>query len=140
LTLLPKIGYRQFMARPLRIEFPGAWYHVMNRGRRRERVFKDHSDFQTFAGLLKSTSEMFRAGVAAYCLMPNHYHLLIHTPEGNLTRCMRHIGGVYTQLFNKKGSPIKGPGQEEIPLPCKVEFSLPGYGVCESPDFPSAAP
>jgi putative transposase len=90
------------MARPLRIEYPGAWYHVMNRGRRRERIFQDGNDYQAFIDLLRSTSEMFHADVSAFCLMPNHYHLLIHTPEGNLTRCMRHIGGVYTQHFNRR--------------------------------------
>lgn len=90
------------MARPLRIEFEGAWHHVMNRGRRREVIFRDLEDYKAFAGLLKSTSEMFRLGVAAYCLMPNHYHLLLQTPEGNLARAMRHLGGVYTQWFNRR--------------------------------------
>ena len=74
----------------------------MNRGRRRERVFHDKEDYQSFVDLMKATSEIFRMGVAAYCLMSNHYHLLVHTPEGNLTRCMRHLGGVYTQFFNRR--------------------------------------
>ncbi len=90
------------MARPLRIEFDGAWHHVMNRGRRRENIFRDQEDYSTFVGVLKSTSEMFRVGVTAYCLMPNHFHLLLHTPEANLGRAMRHLGGVYTQLFNRR--------------------------------------
>jgi len=90
------------MARPLRIEYPGAWYHIMNRGRRGERVFQDARDRQAFVELLEKISEMFKVGVTAYCLMPNHFHLLIQTPEGNLTRCMRHLGGVYTQLYNRR--------------------------------------
>ena len=90
------------MARPLRIEFEGAWHHVMNRGRQREVIFRDPEDYKAFTGLLKSTSEMFRLGVAAYCLMPNHFHLLLQTPEANLARAMRHLGGVYTQWFNRR--------------------------------------
>ncbi len=61
------------MARPLRIEYPGAWYHVMNRGSRRERTFLDDADF---VDLLKATSEMFHMGLTAYGLMSNHYYLL----------------------------------------------------------------
>jgi len=90
------------MARPLRIDFNGAWHHVMNRGRQREVIFRDIQDYKAFLGLLKSTSEMFRVGVAAYCLMPNHYHLLLQSSEGNLARAMRHLGGVYTQWFNRR--------------------------------------
>ena len=90
-----------FMSRPLRIEYPGAWHHVMNRGRHKEKIFLKDSDYQYFITLLKDTSELFHIGITAYCLMCNHYHLLIHTPEGNLSRCMRHIGSVYTQWFNR---------------------------------------
>ncbi len=66
----------------------------MSRGRRRERTFLENADFEGFVDLLKATSEMFHMGVAAYCFMSNHDHLLL-TPEGNLIRCMRHLGGVY---------------------------------------------
>ena len=90
------------MARPLRIEFPDAWYHVMNRGRRHEEIFLDFRDYQAFIDLLKAVSEMFNAQIAAYALMPNHYHLLLRTPEGNINRIMRHVGGVYTQTFNRR--------------------------------------
>jgi len=89
------------MSRPLRIEYPGAWYHVMNRGRRREDIFLDSEDYQTFIRLLQETDERWNFKIAAYCLMSNHYHLLVHTPVGNLSRCMRHINGVYTQRFNR---------------------------------------
>ena len=90
------------MSRPLRIEYPGAWYHVMNRGRRREDIFQDEGDYRMFLNLLQETAEMWNLKVSAYCLMPNHYHLLVQTPEGNLSRCMRHLNGVYTQRFNRK--------------------------------------
>ena len=90
------------MSRPLRIEYPGAWYHVMNRGRRKESIFHDTGDYELFSKVLGQTCQMFGMKVHAYVLMPNHYHLLIHTPLGNLSRCMRHLNGVYTQKINKK--------------------------------------
>ncbi len=89
------------MSRPLRIEYPGAWYHVMNRGRRREKIFRTSRDYEVFIKVLKETAELLNVQVAGYCLMPNHYHLLLQTPEGNISRCMRHINGVYTQRFNR---------------------------------------
>jgi REP element-mobilizing transposase RayT len=89
------------MSRPLRIEYPGAWYHIMNRGRRYESIFEDKNDYSMFLDLLQETIEIFHIKVSAFCLMRNHYHLLIETPEGNISRSMRHINGVYTQRFNK---------------------------------------
>ena len=89
------------MSRPLRIEYPDAWYHVMNRGRRGESVFRKKDDYLTFIEILKETVFMWNLRVGAYCLMPNHYHLLIQTPDANLSRGMRHLNGVYTQRFNR---------------------------------------
>jgi len=89
------------MSRPLRIEYPGAWYHVMNRGRRSEKIFLGRSDYQLFIDLLKESIELWGLKISAFCLMPNHYHLLVQTPEGNLSRVMRHINGVYTQRYNR---------------------------------------
>ena len=89
------------MSRPLRIQYPGAWYHVMNRGQRGEIIFKDKDDYYSFIDLLKDVVDVWNANIAAYCLMSNHYHLLIQTPDANLSRCMRHINGVYTQYFNR---------------------------------------
>ncbi|MEW6428329.1 MAG: transposase, partial [Thermodesulfobacteriota bacterium] len=66
------------MSRPLRIEFPGAWYHVMNRGRRREDIFLSDADRCDFLQVLRETAEGWRFEVAAFCLMSNHYHLLVH--------------------------------------------------------------
>lgn len=90
------------MSRPLRIEYPGAWYHVLNRGRRGELIFRDSKDYPTFLQTVQEACEFWHLRVAAYCLMPNHYHLLVQTPNGNLSRCLRHIDGVYTQRFNRR--------------------------------------
>ena len=90
------------MSRPLRIEYPGAWYHVMNRGRRAEKIFSDRQDYTMFIDLLKEASVSWNVRICAYCLMPNHYHLLVQTPEANISRCMRHINGIYTQRYNRR--------------------------------------
>ena len=88
------------MSRPLRIQYPNAWYHVMNRGGRGRAIFESGDDFERFIDILKETIELFSLRVSAYCLMTDHYHLLVQTPDGNLSRCMRHINGVYTQRYN----------------------------------------
>ena len=90
------------MTRPLRIQYPNAWYHVMNRGRRGEQVFETKADYERFIDILLEATELFALRVGAYCLMPNHYHLLVQTPDANLSRCMRHINGVYTQRYNRE--------------------------------------
>jgi REP-associated tyrosine transposase len=90
------------MSRPLRIEYPDAWYHVMNRGRRAERIFSDDQDYAIFVELLRETSAAWNIRICAFCLMPNHYHLLVQTPDANIARSMRHINGVYTQRFNRR--------------------------------------
>ncbi len=90
------------MSRPLRIEFDGAWYHVMNHGSGGGEVFADEPDGAAFLGLLCAVSDRFGIEVHAYCLMHSHYHLLIHTPGGNLGRAMRHLNGVYTQAHNRR--------------------------------------
>src|SRR5512139_1965070 len=89
------------MSRPLRIEYLDAWYHVLNRGSRRESIFREERDYKNFLRTVEEASECWDLRVAAYCLMPNHYHLLVQTPRGNLSRCMRHIDGIYTQRFNR---------------------------------------
>lgn len=100
------------MARPLRIEYPDAWYHVLNRGRRREKIFFSDNDYKLFFKILDDCHKLFNLEIHAYSLIPNHYHLLVHTPMGNLSRGMRHLNGVYTQKINKKynteGSLFKG--------------------------------
>ena len=89
------------MSRPLRIQYPDAWYHVMNRGRRGDEIFREDGDYKAFVNLLKETVEDYNVRVAAYCLMSNHYHLLVQTPDSNLSRAMRHLNGVYTQRYNR---------------------------------------
>jgi len=89
------------MSRPLRIEYPGAWYHVMNRGRRGEEIFAEKNDYRLFLEVVRESADLFNIEIAAYCLMPNHYHLLLHTPDGNLSRCMRQVNGIYAQRFNR---------------------------------------
>jgi len=90
------------MSRPLRIEYPGAWYHVMNHGRRSEIIFSGKTDYLMFIDLLIEISEMWNAKIAAYCLMTNHYHILLQTPDANISRCMRHLNSVYTQRYNRR--------------------------------------
>ena len=90
------------MARQLRIEYPGGVYHVTGRGNARQDVFLDNEDRQSFLDLLQKVNKRFNWLCHAYCLMDNHYHLLIETPEGNLSQGMRQVGGVYTQTFNRR--------------------------------------
>jgi len=89
------------MARPLRIEYPGAWYHVMNRGASGRAIFRVERDRHAFLALLGDSAATFAVEVHAYCLMSNHYHLLLHTPRGQLSRALRHLNGVYTQRHNR---------------------------------------
>jgi REP element-mobilizing transposase RayT len=90
------------MSRPLRIDYQGAWHHVMNRARRGYDLYLDNEDYEVFLSLLKETAALFQMNIAAYCLMPNHYHMLVKSSDGNLARCMRHINGVYTQKYNTR--------------------------------------
>ncbi len=89
------------MSRPLRIEYPGAWYHLMNRGRRGDTVFEDHEDCELFISLLKEAADLWDVHISAFCLVSNYYHILAQTPQGNLARFMRHLNGVYTQRYNR---------------------------------------
>lgn len=90
------------MARPLRIEFPGAIYHVTTRGDRREAIYKDDADRELQLSLMAHAMERFDALVLAYCLMGNHFHLVLQTRQANLSRLMRHINGTYTQAYNRR--------------------------------------
>lgn len=72
----------------------------MNRGRRGEAVFQSNDDYQRFIDIVHEAVELFSLRISAYCLMTNHYHLLVQTPDANLSRCMRHINGIFTQRFN----------------------------------------
>ena len=90
------------MARALRITFPGAFYHVTSRGNERKAVFKSKRDREKFLEYLESATQRYDALIHAYCMMDNHYHLLLQTPSGNLPQIMRHINGAYTTYFNVK--------------------------------------
>jgi REP element-mobilizing transposase RayT len=90
------------MARPLRLEFPGAVYHLTARGNARQRIFDDDGDRRRFLDLFGCEVQQQGWRCYAYCLMDNHYHLLIETPEGNLVAGMRRLNGAYTQTFNRR--------------------------------------
>jgi len=90
------------MARPLRIMYPGAFYHVTSRGNERKAVFKSKQDREKFLEYLESATQRYDARIHTYCLMDTHYHLLLETPSGNLSQIMRHINGAYTTYFNVK--------------------------------------
>jgi REP-associated tyrosine transposase len=90
------------MARPLRIEFAGALYHVTSRGDRREAIFEDDDDRLLFLAVLKEVVERFNWLCHAYCLMSNHYHLMVETPDGNLSKGMRQLNGMFTQASNRR--------------------------------------
>jgi len=90
------------MARPLRIEYPGAIYHVTARGDRRQSIYEDDADRQSFLATLSEVIARCNWLCHAYCLMGNHYHLIIETPDANLSRGMRHLNGIYTQASNRR--------------------------------------
>lgn len=88
------------MSRPIRIEFPGAIYHITSRGHDERVIFHDDEDREFFLDTLTDVAERYHWICHAYCLMDNHYHLVIETLEGNLSIGMRQLNGVYTQRFN----------------------------------------
>lgn len=94
------------MARPLRIEFPGAVYHVTARGDRGEPIFDDDEDRLALLEVVGQALSRFDAEALSFCLMGNHYHFVLHTRKGNLSLLMRHINGVYTQAFNRRHNKV----------------------------------
>ena len=90
------------MARALRIQYPGACYHVTCRGNERRDIFQDSEDKKLFKSKLKVSQEIYSAEVLGYVLMSNHFHLLIHTPQANLSEFMRHFNISYTSAFNRR--------------------------------------
>ena len=89
------------MSRPIRLEFEGALYHVTSRGDRREDIYETDDDRHAFLQLLGDVCKRVNWVCHAYCLMSNHYHVLIETPDANLSRGMRDLNGKYTQRFNR---------------------------------------
>ena len=90
------------MARKPRIEYEGAIYHVMSRGNRGDAIFLDDKDRETFVDTLEEACAKTGWQVHAFCLMGNHYHLLLETPEANLVAGMKWMQGTYTQRFNSR--------------------------------------
>ena len=89
------------MARPLRLQFSGAFYHITARGNERKDIFRSDDDRRAFLGILAHAIERYRLILHAYVLMRNHYHLLLETREASLSLAMRHLNGVYTSYFNR---------------------------------------
>ena len=90
------------MARPLRVEYPGAYYHVISRGNNQEKIYKNDRDKEKFLEYLEKAAERFSIIIHTYCLMSNHYHLLVETPEANLSLAMQWINVSYATYFNRK--------------------------------------
>lgn len=88
------------MARPLRIEYPGAYYHITSRGNERKNIFRNNKDREQFLSYMRSAYLRYGAVIHAFCLMNNHYHIFLETPKGNLSQIMLHINGAYTNYFN----------------------------------------
>lgn len=99
------------MSRPIRIEFPGAIYHISSRGHDNQKIFIDDDDKQFFVDLLQKTVDRFHWVCHAWCLMPDHYHVVMETPEGNLSIGMRELNGGYTQYFNRRYA-LQGPAMQ----------------------------
>ena len=89
------------MARFSRLDLAGGWYHVANRGAGRQRIFRNDDHRQLFVDLLGELEQQFQVEVHAYCLMSNRYDLVLYCHAPNLSRAMRHLGGVYTQRYNR---------------------------------------
>ena len=90
------------MSRPLRIEYPGAVYHVTSRGNARRSIFKDDKDRWMLLNILEEVNDRYQWLCHAYCLMNNHYHLVIETPDANLSKGTRQLNGIYTMRFNRR--------------------------------------
>ena len=95
------------MARALRVEYPGAFYHVYSRGIARDPIFSSDLHKRLFLNILGKAAGRYRLNVHGYCMMSNHYHLLLETPDGNLSLAMRQLHGVYGQTYNRL---LKRPG------------------------------
>ncbi|WP_347273048.1 transposase [Candidatus Kuenenia sp.] len=90
------------MARPARIEFEGAFYHVMNRGNRREDIFPDTRDREKFYEIVGNIESRYGINVYVFVLMSNHYHILLETPHANLSRAIQRLNGDYALYFSRR--------------------------------------
>ena len=87
------------MARPLRIEYAGAFYHIIQRGNERSDIFKSNQDREKFLKCIEVISQRYRINIHAYCLMDNHFHLILETIEPNLTKAMHLLNTSYAVYF-----------------------------------------
>lgn len=94
------------MSRPLRIEYDGALYHITSRGNERNPIYREEGDYQRFLEILSELPQRYGVILHGYVLMGNHYHLLIETPKGNITKLMHYLNAIYTGYFNKKYSRV----------------------------------
>ena len=119
------------MARPLRIERSGGWYHITARGNERQPTYRDRRDYQHFCELLADAVARFRWRLHAYVLMKNHFHLLVETPEPNLSAGMQWLGVSYTVWFNRRhersGHLFQGRFKSIIVDPAAWSVSLSHY-------------
>jgi putative transposase len=90
------------MTRPFRIEFENGVYHVINRGSCKQNIFLDDSDYEDFMEILDNMTKIYGVQIISYCLMPNHFHILLRTPNANISRAMQYFASAYTQRFNRK--------------------------------------
>ncbi len=89
------------MPRPPRLAYPDTWYHIMNRASDKKFIFDLNSIPELFLNILSETTKKFYFEIHAYCLMSNHYHLLLHTKDSNISKIMQHINGIFTRRYNK---------------------------------------
>ena len=125
------------MARPLRIQYENAYYHVTCRGKAREDIVRDDADRQAFLDLLPRSSEIYQVDVQAFVLMSNHLHLIIKTPLANLHEFMRHFNISDTSYFNSPSTtdPIYMPGYSNIPYREKQNYALSTFLAIHNTDL-----
>lgn len=104
------------MSRSLRLELSGGLYHVTSRGDRREDIYVDDEDREEWLSLLGRVCYRFKWRCHAYCLMDNHYHIVIETAEANMSKGMRQLNGVYTQYYNRRHNRVGHVFQGRFPL------------------------
>lgn len=126
------------MARPLRIEYEGAIYHVMNRGDRRQGIFRRDADRVIFLETLASASAKTQWQVHAYCLMSNHFHLVLETPRANLVAGMKWLLGTYTMRGAKRGRAVHMCRIAGVARPGVIEFSLERWLTPRRPQLGSS--
>ena len=120
------------MTRPLRIEYPGAWYHVTCRGNEKRNIFWDDADREKLLGILSANLKLYRIELHSYVLMQTHFHLLLMTPEANLRKFMQRFNTTYTVYFNRRhrrSGHLANIHRKIWRQPCKKFQFLPDSGM-----------